>query len=128
MKYFVLFSVAVLVVGCGGNQPDTDPAISLPVETAMETASSGLGVPNLTGGINMANQEVCRTNMLTASASITMYIAQHGTPPETLDEAGVHANCPEASAFRYTVDGQNWSLECQADLSHGSVRNGVISW
>ncbi|OPX31493.1 MAG: hypothetical protein B1H09_02775 [Gemmatimonadaceae bacterium 4484_173] len=129
MKYFVFFVLAVLVAGCGGNQPDTDPAINLPSgETAMENTPSGLNAPNITGGINRANQEVCRTNMLTASASISMYQAQHGTLPETLAEAGIYAICPEAGEFRYNVDGQNWTLECPADPSHGSVHNGVSSW
>jgi hypothetical protein len=128
MKYFVFFVLTVLIAGCGGNQPDTDPAINLPGETAMENTPSGLHAPNFTGGIDRANQEVCRTNMLIASASISMYQVQHETLPETLAEAGIYATCPEAGAFRYTVDGQNWTLECPADPSHGSLQNGVSSW
>jgi len=128
MKYFAFLLLAVAVSGCGGNQPDTDPAINIPVETAMENTSSGLNVSNITGGINRANQEVCRTNMLTVSASISMYQAQHGTLPETLAEAGIYATCPEAGAFRYSVEGQNWTLDCSANPSHGSMRNGVSSW
>jgi len=128
MKYFAFLLLAVVVAGCGGNQPDTNPAINIPGETALENASSGLNVHNLTGGINRVNQEVCRTNMLAASASISMYQAQHGTLPETLAEAGIYAACPEAGAFRYTVDGQNWTLDCPANPSHGSVSNGASSW
>ncbi len=130
MKYFAFLVLAVLVTGCGGNsQPETDPAINSPSgETALENTPSGFTTTNLTGGINRANQEVCRTNMLTAAASISMYQAQYGSPPETLAEAGVHAVCPEAGTFRYTVDGQSWALDCPANPSHGSIRDGVSSW
>ncbi len=124
MKYFAVFSLILLMAGCGGAQPETDPAINIPAEEAMPDASA----PDLTAGIDLANQNVCRANMYALAASIAMYQSQNGELPATLEEATVSAACPDAGAYRYVVDGQSWRLECQAEPSHGFIENGNSSW
>lgn len=127
MKYYAVLSLVLLVAGCG-NQPETDPAINIPAEEVTpEVAPPDVNTPNLTAGIDLAKQNACRANMHTIAASITMYQAQHGELPSTLTEV-VPATCPEAGAYGYTVDGQNWKLECQAVPSHGFIENGNASW
>ncbi|MCD4707858.1 MAG: hypothetical protein K8S62_08980 [Candidatus Sabulitectum sp.] len=129
MKYFAAFSLILLMTGCGGAQPETDPAINIPAgEVTPEEDVSDVNVPNLTAGIDLANQSACRANMHAIAASVVMYQAQNGLLPATLAEVGVPAICPDAGAYRYTVDGQSWTLDCPANPTHGSIANGVSNW
>lgn len=130
MKYFAVLSLVLLMAGCGNPQPETDPAINIPAEDVnLEVPASGVNVPNLTAGIDLANQNACRANMYAVAASITMYQAQHGELPATIEQAmGGSPICPDAGAYRYTIDGQNWKLECQAVPSHGFIENGGANW
>jgi len=124
MKYLILFSFVLIVAGCGGNsQPETDPAINIPVDEVI----SGIAVPDLGAGIDLADQNVCRVNMLAVSTSITMYQVQHGEFPSSLEEIS-RSGCPDAGAYGYTLTGQSWKLECLSVPSHGFIENGNTSW
>ncbi len=123
MKYFTVLFLIVLMAGCGGSQPETDPAINIPADEIL----SGVNAPNLTAGIDLANQNVCRTNMLAISSAISMYQVQHGELPSSLEEVG-SSICPDGGSYRYTVSGQNWTVNCPASPAHGSVSNGTSSW
>lgn len=124
MKLLLPALLLVFLLGCGNNQPETDPAINIPA-SAIETA----GAPDLTAGIDLANQEVCRVNMQTASSNIVMYQAQNGTLPGSLGEASsIPAACPGGGVLEYTAEGSSWRIECPANPSHGFIENGVRSW
>lgn len=124
MKCLLALSLFLLLIGCGGNQPQTDPAINISAEE-IETVNA----PDLTAGIDRANQEVCRTNMQMAASNIVMYQAQNGTLPGSLSEASsVPARCPEGGEYIYTVENGSWKLECPANPSHGFIENGTASW
>ncbi len=123
MKYFIIPLLIVLMSGCGSSQPETDPAINIPVDEVI----SGIAVPDLGAGIDLADQNVCRVNMLAVSTSITMYQVQHGELPSSLEEIS-RSGCPDAGAYRYTLTGQSWKLECLAVPSHGFIENGNTSW
>lgn len=125
MKYLVVLAFVLFWAGCGGSQPETDPAINIPVE---EEAIGEVNVPDLNAPINLANENVCHVNMQTAATSIVMYQAQHGNIPATLAEAGAVSVCPEGGSYIYTVEGQSWKLECAATPSHGFIENGSSSW
>lgn len=127
MKYLFLFSFVLLVVSCGNPQPETDPAINIPVEESATEIISNIPTPNLMGGINLANQNVCRANMQSLATSIVMHQAQHGELPATLEEVG-SAICPDGGAYRYVVSGQSWTIDCPASPSHGSITDGAGSW
>lgn len=124
MKYLILFSLILLIASCGNSQPETDPAINIPVG---ETVAPALHTPNLMGGINLADQNICRTNMQSHATSIVMYQAQHGELPATIEEIG-SATCPDGGEYRYAVNGQSWTIDCPASPSHGSITDGACSW
>jgi hypothetical protein len=125
MKFYAVLSVLVLLTGCGGGpEPETDPAINIPAGEIID----GIRTPDLTAGIDRANEEVCRVNMQTAAGCVVLYQAQSGLLPATLTEAGVSAVCPDAGQYRYTPNGSNWKLECPATPSHGFVENSDPSW
>ncbi|MCK5785762.1 MAG: hypothetical protein KAH54_04280 [Candidatus Sabulitectum sp.] len=123
MKITAFLFLVVLAAGCGSQQPETDPAINISATDVI----AEVAVAHLTSGIDLANQNVCRANLLTISASIAMYQAQNGELPATLGEVG-STICPEAGAYKYVVDGQNWTVSCPATPSHGSVESGASSW
>jgi hypothetical protein len=124
MKCLTAFVLFVFLCGCGGNRPETDPAINI---SASEVRSGS--VPDLTAGIDRANQEVCRANMQIASSSITLYQAQHGILPGSMSEASsVPVRCPEGGEYIYTVENGSWKLECPESPSHGFVENGIPGW
>ncbi len=127
MKHLFLFSFVLLFVSCGNPQPDTDPAINIPVEESAAEIISDIPTPNLTGGINLANQNVCRVNMQSHATSIVIYQAQHGEFPATIEEIG-SAICPDGGAYRYVLNGQSWTIDCPSSPSHGSITNGACSW
>lgn len=124
MKCLLASILFLFLLGCGGNQPDTDPAINISAEE-VETANA----PDLTAGIDRANQEVCRANMQIAASNVVMYQAQNGTLPESMDEASsVPVQCPEGGEYIYTVENGSWKIECPASASHGFIENGTSSW
>ena len=124
MKCLLVSFLFLLLIGCGGNQPGTDPAINISAEE-LETSSA----PDLTAGIDRANQEVCRTNMQMAASNIVIYQAQNGTLPGSMGEASsIPVCCPEGGEYTYTVESGNWKLECPAHPSHGFIENGTSSW
>lgn len=117
-----LFILLILLVGCG-NQPETDPAINIPADEVRGSA------PDLTAGIDRANQEVCRANMQTAASSIAMYFAQNGELPATLEEAtGVPMFCPDGGEYTFTAEDGSWRVECPGEPSHGAVEDGIPIW
>ncbi len=124
MKWFTVAASIMLFAGCGSPQPETDPAINIPGD-----AIQAIATPDLTSGIDLAEQNACRANMQTVSASITMVQAQTGTVPATLEEAlSVPVSCPEGGSYTYTVEGDSWRLECPAHPSHGYIESGRASW
>lgn len=122
MKYLMILCLAVLLAGCG-EKPAAEPENDVSAEDVQT-----VNAPNLTAGIDMANQEVCRTNMLTASSSIVMFQAQTGNLPSSLEEAGISMSCPEHGRYIFTVEGNGWRLECPGTPSHGCIENGQVSW
>lgn len=113
----------MLVLACG-EKPETDPAINIPGD-----AIQAIATPDLTSGINLAEQNACRVNMQTASASIAMVQAQTGEIPQTLGEAlSIPISCSEGGSYTYTVEGDSWKLECPAHPSHGCIEDGRASW
>ena len=132
MKYLFTAILILFLTGCGA-QPETDPAINISsdfIDAAEEEIESGNGVnaPDLNAPINLANQNICRTNMQTAAGMITMYMAQHNQPPETFEESGANVSCPEGFAYDYSTDGNRWTIECKAHPSHGSITDGIPNW
>lgn len=114
-----LMILLFLFAGCG-QQPETDPAINIP--------SSTVNTPDITSGIETANENVCRANMQTVAAGIMMYQAENGSLPEDLDQLSVPAVCPDGGKYLYTVEGSVWQLSCPADPCHGSMVNGTPDW
>ena len=123
MKWFAVLASALLLFACGSPQPETDPAINIPGD-----AIQAIATPDLTSGINLAEQNACRANMQTASASITMVQAQTGAVPATLGEALNVPICPDGGSYIYTVEGDSWRLECPSHPSHGFIESGRASW
>ena len=125
MKYIILFSLVLLTASCGNSQPDTDPAINIPVDDPVQNAF----VPDLTAGIDLADQNVCRTNMQVAASAIAIYQAQYGELPATLEETSSGSVvCPHGGRFLYAVEGQSWTVTCPADIPHGSITDGACDW
>lgn len=122
MKSLLVLSLFLLIAACGSPQPETDPAINISIE---DITPSGVNAPNLTAGIDMANQNVCRANMLTAAASITLYKTQHSELPSSV--AG-YGSCPDGGSYEYLIEGQSWTLKCPANPSHGYIIDGTDSW
>ena len=119
-----LLTLSLILLGCGGNQPETDPAINIPA-SEISTANA----PDITAGINRANLEVCRTNMQLAATNIAMYQAQNGTLPESMEEASSTAvRCPDCGDYNYSTENGSWKLECPAEPSHGFIENGTPGW
>jgi hypothetical protein len=124
MKCLLASFLFLFLIGCGGKQPETDPSINIPAEE-VETVNA----PDLTAGIDRANQEVCRTNMQMAASNILMFQAQNAVLPESMGEASsVPVQCPEGGEYIYTVENGSWKIECPANPSHGFIENGTASW
>ena len=124
MKWFAVSTIAMLIFACGSPQPETDPAINIPGD-----AIDAIATPNLTAGVDLAEQSACRANMQTASTSIIMVQAQSGSLPQTLGEAlSVPISCPDGGSYTFTVEGDSWRLECPANQSHGHIVDGLSSW
>lgn len=124
MKCLLASVFALLLFSCGGNQPETDPAINIP---STEVGSGN--TIDITAGIDRADQEVCRVNMQTAATAIVVYQAQNGTLPESLGQlSGIPARCPDGQEYVYTVENGSWKLECPAAQPHGCIENGSASW
>lgn len=131
MKYLAVLALIILVAGCGGNsQPETDPAINIPLEQdAGEITDSGVNAPNLTAGIDIAEQSACRANMHAIAASIAMYQVEHGALPSTLEEVmGVAPVCPDGGNYQLVIEDNSWTVSCSAEPSHGSITDGINSW
>jgi len=123
MKYTLLAVLFLLLTGCG-DRSETDAGANIPSDS-----SRTVSAPDITAGIDMANQEVCRANMQTASSSIIMIQAQTSSLPLSLDEAvSIPSGCPEHGRYVYTVDGNSWRLECPGSPSHGYIQDGQTSW
>ncbi len=126
MKYLLVFSLFLLIAACGSPQPETDPAINISAEDiAPDTVASGVNIPNFNAPIDLTKQNVCRTNMQTAAATVTMYQIENSELPHTYDGP---LSCPEAGTYEYAVEGNSWTLKCPANPPHGSITDGTTSW
>ena len=129
LRSAILVGIVILLTvnsGCGESEEIR--------EEVEQAASSGEGI-HISAGVNLAERNSCRTNMMTLATSMEMYMAMHGNYPENLEDlsevGGTVINCPGLQVkymLNITEGGNGYTLECPDVPSHGSVTDGNPDW
>lgn len=87
-----------------------------------------------------ATEAACRSNMSTLATALAMYKARNGEYPDSLrqlngiTEASASTpfhtlECPGCGErYRYSSDGDGFTLSCPADTPHGEVSDDTFTW
>ena len=129
LRSAILVGIVILLTvdsGCGESEEIR--------EEVEQAASSGESI-HISAGVNLAERNSCRTNMMTLATSMEMYMVMHDSYPENLEDlsevGGTVINCPGLQVkymLNITEGGNGYTLECPDVPSHGSVTDGNPDW
>jgi len=121
-----IVTLLIITTGCGESEE-----IREEVEQAV-SSSDGI---HISAGVNLAERNACRTQMMTLATSMEMYMAMHGNYPQNLEDlrevGGTVITCPGLHVqyiLNTTEAGNGYTLKCPDVPSHGSITDGDPGW
>ena len=103
-------------------------------EEVEQAVSSSDGI-HISAGVNLAERNSCRTQMMTLATSMEMYSAMHGNYPQNLEDlrevGGTVITCPGLHVqymLNITEIGNGYTLKCPDVPTHGSITDGNPDW
>jgi prepilin-type N-terminal cleavage/methylation domain-containing protein len=91
---------------------------------------AAIAIPKFSSVTESSKRNACRANMRTIASQQVMYLMQHSTYAQDLDELGLSGVlCPSRTQYTITGTSTVFTIECNSPTgSHGNIDNGIASW